>query len=171
MWWVCIFQLPLRFNINRHLRYRTDPLARAFHHVTVMGGTVPYFIDLGNSEMKSYWFKFMLRTFLDIEWMTHRLCKFEITLSIQYISKEVHGHAARRVKTYGIPVKLRILPPDVRSENGPFWPDKFYPIFNHPSLHVSYISYLPPTYALIESTAGENSQRAIRPPSGDRDSL
>ena len=43
--------------------------------------------------------------------------------SIQSISKEVHGRAARRVKTYGIPVKLRILPPDVRSENGPFRPD------------------------------------------------
>ena len=49
--------------------------------------------------------------------MAHRLCKIEITLSIQSVSKEVHGRAARRVKTYGIPVKLRILPPDVRSEN------------------------------------------------------
>ena len=35
----------------------------------------------------------------------------------------MHGRAARRVKTYGILVKLRILPPDVRSENGPFRPD------------------------------------------------
>ena len=55
--------------------------------------------------------------------MTHRLYKIEISLSIQAISKEVHGCAARRVKTYGIPVKLRILPPDVRSENEPFRPD------------------------------------------------
>ena len=55
--------------------------------------------------------------------MAHRLCKIKITLSIQSISKEVHGRPARRVKTYGIPVKLRILPPDVRSENGPFRPD------------------------------------------------
>ena len=55
--------------------------------------------------------------------MALRLCKIEITLSLQSISKEVHGRAARRVKTYGIPVKLRILPPDVRSENGPFRPD------------------------------------------------
>ena len=31
--------------------------------------------------------------------------------------------AGARVKTYGIAVKLRILPPDVRSENGPFRPD------------------------------------------------
>ena len=52
-----------------------------------------------------------------------RLYKIEITLSIQSISKEVHGCAARRVKIYGIPVKLRILPPDVRSENEPFRPD------------------------------------------------
>ena len=52
--------------------------------------------------------------------MALRLCKIEITLSLQSISKEVHGRAARGVKTYGIPVKLRILPPDVRSENGPF---------------------------------------------------
>ena len=92
-----------------------------------MGGTVPYFIVLGNREMKSDWFKFRLRTFLKIEWMTHRLYKIEMTLSIQAISKEVHtivhGCAARRVKTYGIPVKLRILPPDVRSENEPFRPD------------------------------------------------
>ena len=88
-----------------------------------MGGTVPYFIDLGKSQMKSDWFKFRLRTFLNIEWMTHRLCKIEITLSIQSIGKEIHGRAARRVKAYGIPVKLRILPPDVRSENGPFRPD------------------------------------------------
>ena len=57
--------------------------------------------------------------------MAHRLCKIEITLSIQSIIKEVHGRAARRVKTYGIPVKLRILPPDVRSENGPFRPDMY----------------------------------------------
>ena len=55
--------------------------------------------------------------------MTHRLYRIEITLSIQAISKEVHACAARRVKTYGIPVKLRILPPDVRSENEPFRPD------------------------------------------------
>ena len=55
--------------------------------------------------------------------MTHRLYKTEITLSIQAISKEVHGCDARRVKTYGIPGKLRILPPDVRSENEPFRPD------------------------------------------------
>ena len=55
--------------------------------------------------------------------MALRLCKIEITLSLQSISKEVHGRAARRVKTYGIPVKLRILPPGVRSENGPFRPD------------------------------------------------
>ena len=52
--------------------------------------------------------------------MTHRLYKIEITLSIQASSKEVHGYAARRVKTHGIPVKLKILPPDVRSENEPF---------------------------------------------------
>ena len=58
--------------------------------------------------------KFRLRTFLKIEWMTHLLYKIEIMLSIQAISKEVHGCAARRVKIYGIPVKLRILPPDVR---------------------------------------------------------
>ena len=50
--------------------------------------------------------------------MALRLCKIEILLSLQSISKEVHGRAARRVKTYGIPVKLRILPPDARSENG-----------------------------------------------------
>ena len=31
----------------------TDPPARAFHHVTAMGGTVPYLIDLGKSQMKS----------------------------------------------------------------------------------------------------------------------
>ena len=55
--------------------------------------------------------------------MTHRLYEIEITLSIQAISKGVHGCAARRVKTYGIPVKLMILPPDVRSENEPFRPD------------------------------------------------
>ena len=55
--------------------------------------------------------------------MTDRLYKIEITHSIQAISKEVHGCAARRVKTYGIPVKLRILPPDVGSENEPFRPD------------------------------------------------
>ena len=55
--------------------------------------------------------------------MALRLCKNEITLSLQSISKEVHGRAARRVKTYDIPVKLRILPPYVRSENGPFRPD------------------------------------------------
>ena len=57
--------------------------------------------------------------------MAHLLCKIEITLSIKYISKEVHGRAARRAKTYGIPVKLRILPPDVGSENGPFRPDTY----------------------------------------------
>ena len=34
----------------------TDPPARASHHVMAMGGTVPYFIDLGNREMKSGWF-------------------------------------------------------------------------------------------------------------------
>ena len=49
--------------------------------------------------------------------------QIEITLAIQAISKEVHGCVARRVKTYGIPVKLRIVPPDVRSENEPFRPD------------------------------------------------
>ena len=58
-----------------------------------------------------------------MERMTHRLYKIEITLSIQAIIKEVHGCAARRVKTYGIPVKLRVLPPDFRSENEPFRPD------------------------------------------------
>ena len=57
--------------------------------------------------------------------MALRLCKIEITLSLQSISKEVHGRAARRVKTYGIPMKLRILPRDVRSENGPFRPDTY----------------------------------------------
>ena len=31
----------------------TDSPARAFRHVMAMGGTVPYFIDLGSREMKS----------------------------------------------------------------------------------------------------------------------
>ena len=65
----------------------TDPPARASHHVMAMGGTVPYFIDLGNREMKSDWFKFRLRTYHKIEWTTHRLYKIEITLSIQAISQ------------------------------------------------------------------------------------
>ena len=52
--------------------------------------------------------------------MTHRLYKIEITLSNQSFSIEVHDRAARRIKTYGIPVKLWILPHDVRSENEPF---------------------------------------------------
>ena len=47
--------------------------------------------------MKSDIFKFRLRTFVNIEWMTHRLCKIKIMLSIQSISKEEHGRAARRV--------------------------------------------------------------------------
>ena len=118
----------VHFSVNTLFKYKTtfevtDPPARASHHVMAMGGTVPYFIDLWNREMKSDWFKFRLKTFLKIEWMTHRLYKIEITFSIQAISKEVHGCAARRVKTYGIPVKLRILPPDVGSENEPFRPD------------------------------------------------
>ena len=119
--------VSVHFSVTTLFKYKTtfevtDPPARAFHHVMAMDGTVPHFIDLGNREMKSDWFKFRLRTFLEIEWMTHRLYKIEITLSIQAISEEVHGCAARRVKTYGIPVKLRILPPDVRSENEPFRP-------------------------------------------------
>ena len=45
-------------------------------------------------------------------------------------NKYLHGRAARRDKAYGIPVKLRILPPDVRSENGPFRPDTPFPSNN-----------------------------------------
>ena len=44
---------------------------------------------------------------------------------VHFLGHPVHGCAARRVKTYGIPVKLRILPPDVRSENEPFRPDTY----------------------------------------------
>ena len=72
--------------------------------------------------------------------MRHRLYNIEITLSIQAISKEVHGCAARRVKTYDIPVKLKILPPDVRSENEPFRPDTLRTM----KPHAFFIGYLIP---------------------------
>ena len=76
--------------------------------------------------------------------MTHRLYKIEITLSIQAISKKVHGCAARRVKTYGIPVKLRILPPDVRSENEPFRPDTLHKKAFNPTLRSAVLGAVMP---------------------------
>ena len=57
----------VHFSVTTLFKYKTtfevtDPPARASRHVMTMGGTVPYFIDLGNREMKSDWFKFRLRS-------------------------------------------------------------------------------------------------------------
>ena len=53
-----MWQVYIHFSVNTLFKYKTtfkvtDPPARASHHVMAMGGTVPYFIDLGNREMKS----------------------------------------------------------------------------------------------------------------------
>ena len=50
--------MSVHFSVTTLLKYKTtlevtDPPARASHHVMAMGGTVPYFIALGNREMKS----------------------------------------------------------------------------------------------------------------------
>ena len=50
--------VSVHFSVTTLFKYKTtfevtDPPARASHHVMAKGGTVPYFIDLGNREIKS----------------------------------------------------------------------------------------------------------------------
>ena len=92
--------------------------------------------------------------------MAHRLCKIEIALSIQSISKEVHGCAARRVKTYGIPVKLRILPPDIRSENGPFQLDTLGPLAMSRILSLRLIHAMHALTSIIQTEAERRRREA-----------
>ena len=94
MWWVLIKSgEKIHFSVTTLFKYKTtfevaDPPARASHHVMAMGGTVPYFIDLGNREMKSDWYKFRLRTFLKIKWMTHHCTKLKLRSQSKLLAKK-----------------------------------------------------------------------------------
>ena len=122
MWWVYIFQLPLCLNIKRHLRLQTLPRAPPTmlwlwaepSHALSIWGTVkwsPIDLNLGLEHPSK-----------SSEW--HIDCtKLKLRSQSKLLAKKYMPALRAVLKPMAYHVTLRILPPDVRSENEPFRPD------------------------------------------------